>query len=348
MTEGLSSIGLVLAGATSASNVVKEVAAKKVVGSHDLVASTVCIRFFTALVFVATLAIRWQMGFVPVLRDGGALFGIASLHLDALVTYSIYLVIDVLLVVCSTLLYYRAFQLTPISLCLPYISFTPVFLILTGYLINGESTTTTKGIGVGLICVGSIAMHRRLFARGWTAPIVAIWRERGCFFMVLAAAINAITNPIDKNLVLMADAFTQACAFGIGLFAMFVLLHVLRRGSAAAVMRAAPGWIVLAGVLEGAVLLFQLSSHTHIPVVYTISIKRAGIILLILLGWLVFKETEIADKLIAGSVMLVGVLVLYLPVSLGQGAGLGVAALAAMSAAFYFTRRPEKLAEAAG
>jgi len=67
-----------MAGATSVSNVVKDMAAKKVVDRHDLVASTFCIRFFTALVFVATVAARGMMGVVPVVRDGGALFGIAS------------------------------------------------------------------------------------------------------------------------------------------------------------------------------------------------------------------------------------------------------------------------------
>ena len=185
MAEGLSSIGLLMAGATSVSNVVKDMGAKKVVDSHDLVASTFCIRFFSALVFIAALAVRTMMGLVPRVRDGGALFGIASLQLDALLTYSIYLGIDVVLVVCSTLLYYRANELTPISLCMPDISFTPVFLIITGYVINGEATTATKGIGVVLICLGSIAMHRRLFAQGWLAPIKAIWLERGCFFMLL-------------------------------------------------------------------------------------------------------------------------------------------------------------------
>ena len=181
MAEGLSSIGLVLAGATSVSNVVKDMAAKKVVDRHDLVASTFSIRFFSALVFVAALAVRGMTGAVPEVREGGVLFGIATLHLSPLLTYSIYLAIDVLLVVCSTLLYYRAIQLTPISLCLPYISFTPVFLIVTGYVINGEATTTTKGIGVVLICIGSIVMHRRLFSLGWLAPVKAIWSERGCF-----------------------------------------------------------------------------------------------------------------------------------------------------------------------
>src|SRR5262249_46550106 len=146
-------------------------------------------------------------------NDGGNLFGIADLQLGPLPTYLIYLAIEVLLVAGSTLLYFRAMQVTPISLCMPYISFTPVFLIVTGRIVNGETAATEKLIGVVLIFIGSIAMHRVLFSRGWLEPIKAVWRERGCFFMLLVAFINAITNPIDARLVRMTDAFVQAAAF---------------------------------------------------------------------------------------------------------------------------------------
>ena len=69
-------------------------------------------------------------------------------------------------------------------------------------------------------------------------------------------------------------------------------------------------------------------------------------VLVILVGWLVFKERGIGDKLIAASVMVVGVLILYLPVTLSQGITLGAGALAAMAFAFYLTRRATKLVEA--
>jgi len=61
-----------------------------------------------------------------------------------------------------------------------------------------------------------------------------------------------------------------------------------------------PQWIVLAGVLEAVALIFQLASHNYIQVVITISVKRAGIILTVLLGWLVFREKDrlVTDVLI--------------------------------------------------
>jgi drug/metabolite transporter (DMT)-like permease len=249
------------------------------------------------------------------------------------------------MVAFSTLLYFRAMQVTPISLCMPYISFTPVFLIFTGNVMLGELPAAEKLIGVVMIFIGSIAMHRLLFANGWLEPVKAIWRERGCFYMLMVGFINSITNPIDKQLVLMTDAFTQSCAFGAGMCVFFALLLFARRADAGKVIRSVPFWAALAGTLEAVALIFQLSSHNYIDVVITISVKRAGIILVVLLGWLVFKEKGIGDKLIASSVMLVGVLIIYLPAPLTQSLLIAAAALLVMFVAFYLTR-PKVEAEA--
>ncbi|MDX2030277.1 MAG: EamA family transporter [Blastocatellia bacterium] len=343
MAQDLSPIGLLMAGATSISNVVKDISAKKVVDHHELIASTFWIRFFAAIAFVLALGGRAMLGTTPHFRsDGGNLFGISGMALGPMPTYLIYLLIEVTLVAGSTLLYFRAMQVTPISLCMPYISFTPVFLIVTGQVMLGEMPATEKLIGVVLIFVGSLAMHRLLFANGWLEPIKAIWRERGCFYMLMVGFINSITNPIDKQLVMMTDAFTQACAFGAGMCVLFTLLLIGRKADPKVVIRSVPFWAALAGTLEAVALLFQLSSHNYIDVVITISLKRAGIILIVLLGWLVFKEKNIGDKLIASSVMLVGVLIIYLPVTLLQGLLIAALAIAAMFVALRLTS-PGKL-----
>lgn len=327
-----------MAGATSVSNVVKDVGAKKVLDHHEVIASTFWIRLFAAVVFAGALIVRALMGTLPVVRDGGPLFGIEAWQLAPVPTWLIYLSFEVILVACSTILFFRAIQVSPISLCMPYISFTPVFLIATGYLILGELPAAQKLTGVALIFIGSIVMHRQLVAEGWLEPIKAIWRERGCLYMLLVGFINSITNPIDKKLVGMTDAFTQACAFGAGMVIFFGALAFIRRADTRLVLRTVPGWTILAGSLEAVALLFQLSSHYYIDVVITISIKRAGIILTVLLGWLIFKERDIGDKLIAASVMLVGVLIIYLPLSLSQGLMIATAALLAMAATLYLTR----------
>jgi drug/metabolite transporter (DMT)-like permease len=137
----------------------------------------------------------------------------------------------------------------------------------------------------------------------------------------------------------MSDAFTQAFAYGLSICLLFGAVALARGAAFSGVVRAVPLWVVCAGVLEAAVNILQFSSHNYIAVVITISLKRAGIVLVVLMGWLIFKEREITDKLIAATVMVAGALMFYLPMSLGQSLTITVVVLAGMSVALYLTRR---------
>lgn len=339
MTENLSSVGLAMAGATSISNVVKDVAAKKVLDGHEVIASGFWIRLFAALTFGIALAYRAMNGMLPGIKaSGGTLFSIEGWDASPFTTWMVYLTIEVVLVACNTIIMFRAIQLTPLSVCMPYISFTPVFLIATDYWINDVIPQKQYWIGVGLIFIGSIVMHRELFSNGWLEPIKAIYRERGCLYMLIVGFVNSITNPIDAKLVKMTDAFAQACAFGCGMVLFFGTLAMIRKAPVGKVIKGVPRWAMLAGALEAVALIFQLASHNYLPVAITISIKRAGIILTVLLGWLVFKERGIGDKLIASVVMLAGAIIFYAKLSMTQGMILAIVTVMAMSLALFLIR----------
>ena len=125
---------------------------------------------------------------------------------------------------------------------------------------------------------------------------------------------------------------------GIGLCLSFYLLTRVQHGNFASAARGNGKYIVLAGVFDAVSLLFQLASYAYIPVVITVSIKRAGIVLAVFAGWLFFRERGITDKVIAASVMFCGVLILYLKVTPGEALGIVAATLIGMTIALYATR----------
>jgi drug/metabolite transporter (DMT)-like permease len=341
---GLSPVGLLLAAATSVSNVLADVSRKKVVERNELVAATFWIRIFAALVFTVALVARMFAGTAPVIREGGPLFGIAAFAIPPVAVFLTYLAIDVALIGCAQLLLMRALQVSPMSLCIPFMAFTPVFLIGTGYVMIGELPSWIKLLGVGLIVAGSLVMHRRLFAEGWVAPIKAVMREKGSRYILLVAFILSVTNPIEKRLVTMSDPLTQAFSYCIGLCILFAVLAWTRHADCRVVMQTTPRWAVLGGVLDAAALLLQFFTYSYLAVVITISIKRAGIVLSVLAGWLIFREREITDKLIAASGMLGGVLILYLPLDAVQSVLLAGVVLAGMAVALYATHRRQPTA----
>src|ERR1700687_4180208 len=166
-----SSLGLFLAAATSITNVLTDVARKKVVDRHEVVASTFSFKVVGGLIFAAAMCLHAHWECLPVLRDGRAVFGVAWLHLAPLPTFLVYLLLDTALVGCATLLYLSALQASPLSLCVPFLAFTPILLIGTGYLILGELPSTAKLAGVVLVVVGSLVMHRKLVAVSWFEPV---------------------------------------------------------------------------------------------------------------------------------------------------------------------------------
>jgi drug/metabolite transporter (DMT)-like permease len=329
----------------SVTNVFTDVARKNALDKRDLIPGTFWIRIAVAAVFVIALTVRLARGASVVIRDAGPLFGIQALHPAPLPSFLIYLLIDVSLITIVMWLYFRALQISPLSLCVPFLAFTPVFLIPTGFVLLGELPSPLKLLGVVLIVVGSLVMHRRLFALGWTAPVKAVIREKGSRYMLLVSFIFSITNPLDKKLVVMSDVFTEAVAYGLGLCVSFFLLGKMQRADFGAAIRSNAKWVALAGLSDAVSLLFQLASYSYLAVVITVSIKRAGIVLAVIAGWLFFRERGITDKLIATAVMFCGVLILYLPLTAAEAAGLTLATLAGMAAVLYATRN--QAAEAA-
>ena len=165
-TLALAPIGLLLAAIMSVTNVLTDVFRKRALDQRDLIPATFWIRVAVAAVFVVVLLVHVLQGSPVVIRDAGPLFGIAALHPPPIPTFLVYLVLDVVLITCVMWLYFRALQISPLSLCIPFLAFTPVFLIPTGFVLLGEAPSPLKLLGVVLIVVGSMVMHRRLFAVG--------------------------------------------------------------------------------------------------------------------------------------------------------------------------------------
>jgi drug/metabolite transporter (DMT)-like permease len=328
----VSGFGLLLATAMSVTNVLTDVARKHALEKRDLVPATFWMRVGVTICF--GVALLWQV-----------LAGKPVVIRAPIPTFLAYLALDVALITCVMWLYFRALQVSPLSMCVPFLAFTPVFLIPSSYFLIGEKVAPMKLLGVLLIVVGSLAMHRKLFAISWLAPVKAIIQEKGSRYMLLVSMIFSVTNPLDKKLVVMSDVFTEAFSYGLGLIVSFYLLGRLQKADFGAAIRGNVKWVSLAALSDAVSLLFQLASYAFIQVAIVVSIKRAGIILSVAAGWLFFHERGITDKVIAAAVMFSGVLILYLDLTLTGALVLMAAALAAMSMALYATR--EKAVEVA-
>ena len=128
--------------------------------------------------------------------------------------------------------------------------------------------------------------------------------------------------------------------------------EIQKNGSAwTSAWREVPRWIFLAAFFEAVVLVLQLLAVQFAVAAIVISIKRSGILLACVVGWFVFHERDITDRVIGSFVMVAGVAVFFLTKPNAQGeaiigfnGALGVAALAlaGLSLALYLTRHWNK------
>lgn len=199
-----------------------------------------------------------------------------------------------------------------VSVAIPMVAFTPLFLLATGYLMLGEVPSKAGFVGVILIVVGSYILNYKEKKNGLLKPFRALVKNDGSKLMLGAAFIWSITANLDKIAIKNSSPVFFAMAESL-LIALFI--YPFARKGLRKQRRAI--WeekyhLSLMGVLSALILVFQMLAVSQTLVVYVNSIKRLSIPITIILGGIIFKEKEIGQKFAGGVIMVVGVLLLTL------------------------------------
>jgi len=214
--------------------------------------------------------------------------------------------------IVAMLLYVRAIRDHPLADTLPYMAFTPVFALLTGWLLLGETVSARGMAGILLVTAGAWGLNLQYAGwhpRTWLAPFTAIWRQSGSRLMLSVAALYSVTAVLGKGALSLVPG--HALAFGALYFVLLGGLTLLFFGlrEPAAVGRALRGgarvWAV-AGLMALMVLTHFLAL-AQAATAYMIAVKRTSILFGILIGAWVFREAGLARHLAAGGVMVAGV-----------------------------------------
>src|SRR3989338_1923124 len=109
--------------------------------------------------------------------------------------------IDIPLEILSFILYTKAIRISPLSLAVPLISLTPVFLVFTSFVILRELPTIAGFFGILLVVVGAYILNLNGLGKGVLEPFKLIFKEKGCVYMMIAAFLFSIDSTLSKILV---------------------------------------------------------------------------------------------------------------------------------------------------
>ncbi len=222
-----------------------------------------------------------------------------------------WLVVLVPLELLGMVLYLAAIRDSPLALTVPYLAFTPAFMVLTGFLVLGETLSWQGVIGIALIVLGAYSLNAEHWRRdGLLAPLRAIARERGSRLMLLAALIYSLTSVMGKAAMLHVPPlfFGPFYFLVLGLAAPLVLC-VDKPARLRALWRR-PLAHLLIGTLASGMVLSHFLALSQIEAAYMIAVKRSSLLFGIVYGALLFKEARLREHLFAGSLMVLGVAIL--------------------------------------
>jgi uncharacterized membrane protein len=210
--------------------------------------------------------------------------------------------------VLATVLYMKALKYGELSVSVPMITFTPVFLLITSPFILGEFPNIGGLLGIGLIVAGSYMINLRQKKFGLWEPFKLLLREKGPRTMLIVAFIWSITSNIDKIGVQHASVLIWVLAIHV-FGSVFLLPVILYRRSQHPVLffrRHLKNLIFLGGIVSLR-SVFQMLAISMTLVVYVISVKRTSVIFAILFGYYVFKESGIRERMTGAIFMVAGV-----------------------------------------
>ncbi|MGQ9687578.1 MAG: EamA family transporter [Desulfobaccales bacterium] len=207
-------------------------------------------------------------------------------------------------------LYMQVLKVCHLSLCLPLLAFTPVFLILTGWLVLGEALNAAGLTGIALVTGGSFLLGIRGDRASWWEPLAVLARGPGARLMLLVAAIYAFTSALGK----LAILHSEPAFFGVvyptvvgGCLLLAYPLSPVRQGRLLA-----RRWS--AGLLVGLAVAGEIFCHVFgmklAPAAYLIGVKRLSILFSVIFGGVLLQERPLLPRLAAAVLMVSGVILI--------------------------------------
>lgn len=211
----------------------------------------------------------------------------------------------------ASFLYVMAIKISPLSLAIPMLAFTPFFLLITSPLMLSEFPSYFGLIGILLIVFGTYFLSVRDASQGYFAPFKALMKEKGPLIMLFVAILFSIGSNTSKIGAMHSSPFFFAIMNHVFISVFFIPFAFAKSKS---MKRTGINLkdLTAAGLLDALVSLFTQSAIVLAIVPYVISVKRTNIVFSTFYGYLFFKEERIVERFTGALIMFCGVLLITL------------------------------------
>ncbi|MFW6324133.1 MAG: EamA family transporter [Desulfovibrionales bacterium] len=203
-------------------------------------------------------------------------------------------------------------RISPLSLTMPFLAFTPALVIGTGFLVLGE-VPNIQGIGgIAAIVAGSYVLNLNRDNHSVLDPFRAVFREKGSLLVLIASVIFSMAAVLGKKIVLQSSPLYAACIFFL-VHNLFYAAAVLLSGRVKpeVLVQNSRGGLIVAffWFLE---ILCHFSAIAMVETAYMIAIKRLNGLFSVLYGGMLFRESHMRSRLAGAGLMTAGAALLAL------------------------------------
>ncbi|NTV42389.1 MAG: EamA family transporter, partial [Syntrophobacteraceae bacterium] len=197
-------------------------------------------------------------------------------------------------------------------LTIPYLAFTPAFMIFTGRVLLNEEPNLYGILGILLSLVGGYILN--VDVRRWSPlePLRAAFKEKGSRLMLAVALIYSVSAVLDKKAIIHSSPLF----FGIFFYVIFAPTlfgyWVLKGKISWDFWRGDPLKGAVAGLLVFLHSVFHVWAISLTKAAYMISVKRLSVLFSVVYGWLIFDEENMAARLGGAVLMVAGAVLIAL------------------------------------
>jgi drug/metabolite transporter (DMT)-like permease len=205
-----------------------------------------------------------------------------------------------------------AIHISPLSLTMPFLAFTPAFVMITGAVFLNESLNLWGIAGIMAIVVGAYVLHIDMKDRRIFTTISSMFKNFGSMIMLIAAFCYGFGAVFGKKAILFSSPVYMGMHFFI-LFNGLMTIILICSGNIRInlLLKRYP-----LGIIAGFAMYGEILSHclgvSIAKVAYFVSVKRMNIIISIVYAGLFFKEENLFVRGIGAVFMVMGAMVILL------------------------------------
>lgn len=212
----------------------------------------------------------------------------------------------------ALLLYMEAIRVSPLSLTVPYLAFSPLIIMITGRLFLHETPSLAGAVGVLVTVAGTYVLNLNPARQSLLAPFKAMAQERGTRLMFLVALLFSFSSICGKNAIVHSSPLFFALFFILSFSVLLTLILIMLKKISLQSFLRYPG----PGAVGGLLLFIHAISHNMAiamtQVAYMISVKRLSILVSVIYGGIWFRERQVLSRMIGALLMVAGTVIISL------------------------------------